>query len=244
MKSFSTHHLFYNSYYFQYPLLLYTSLVIEIKNCRYFVKYYCSSFYCKQATPNIVKNLYTSPCHHGFTFLEVLIALFILATGILGAVGIQITAQKGSFNAVQRTIATLYAQDIIAKMKSNSPELIILEKYEGVYDSNTLIIPAKRCNQVGNLCTAEERVANDLYELNKRLIGADVTRKNENVGGLIKGKACILHSNNKVTVHIVWRHQNITTNSSVAGSVENLKANCEIKNSSIYSQVVVTAFVY
>ena len=55
----------------------------------------------------------------GMTFIEVLVALLILVTGILGAVAMQATAKKGSFDAMQRSVASALAQDILERMRSN-----------------------------------------------------------------------------------------------------------------------------
>ena len=59
----------------------------------------------------------------GMTFIEVLIALVIMVTGILGAVAMQATAKKGSFDAMQRSLASSLAQDIIERMRSNNATL-------------------------------------------------------------------------------------------------------------------------
>ena len=56
------------------------------------------------------------------TFIEVLIALVILIMGILGAVAMQATAKKGSFDAMQRSVASALAQDIIERMRGNDEQ--------------------------------------------------------------------------------------------------------------------------
>ena len=65
----------------------------------------------------------------GMTFIEVLIALVIMVTGILGAVAMQATAKKGSFDAMQRALASALAQDIIERMRSN--DATTLANYAG-----------------------------------------------------------------------------------------------------------------
>ena len=55
--------------------------------------------------------------HQGMTLIEVMVALIILVLGILGAVGMQATAKQGSFDAMQRSIASSLAQDIVERMR-------------------------------------------------------------------------------------------------------------------------------
>ncbi|MDR1351173.1 MAG: type IV pilus modification protein PilV [Zoogloeaceae bacterium] len=58
----------------------------------------------------------------GFTLLEVLVAVVVLAIGILGLVGLQTSSLKQNQNAMARTIATEYANAIVDKMRSNPRE--------------------------------------------------------------------------------------------------------------------------
>lgn len=67
----------------------------------------------------------------GMTLIEVLVALVILVTGIFGAVAMQASAKKGSFDAMQRSVASALAQDIIERMRSNDSDVLILENYQG-----------------------------------------------------------------------------------------------------------------
>jgi type IV pilus assembly protein PilV len=55
----------------------------------------------------------------GFTLVEVLVALFILAIGLLGLAGLQIKGISGSKSALFNSQATVCAQDIIDRMSAN-----------------------------------------------------------------------------------------------------------------------------
>jgi len=52
----------------------------------------------------------------GFTLLEVLIAIVVLAVGLLGVAAMQVKALKSAHLAYQRSIATLAAQDAVEQL--------------------------------------------------------------------------------------------------------------------------------
>lgn len=56
----------------------------------------------------------------GFTLLEVLVATFILAIGLLGVASLQATSIRNNQSAYLRSQATILAYDIIERMRANS----------------------------------------------------------------------------------------------------------------------------
>lgn len=144
----------------------------------------------------------------GMTLLEVMVALFITVVGTLGAVALQASAKKGSFDSMQRSLATNLAEDIIERMRNNDRDT--LDAYEGTYGVTPMSVPALRCTaplvtSPITLCDPAEMVADDLYTWEQSLIGADALSGSKNVGGLIGGVACIEHNDNMVTVMISWQ---------------------------------------
>ena len=140
----------------------------------------------------------------GMTFIEVLIALVIMVTGILGAVAMQATAKQSSFDAMQRSLASSLAQDILERMRSNASAN--LNGYAGTYGANDPgAAPAPACNTSGTLCTPAQLMATDLHQWTQSLRGADVTLAGSNVGGLVDGRGCITEANNAVTITITWQ---------------------------------------
>lgn len=57
--------------------------------------------------------------HHGFTLLEVLIAIVVLSVGLLGLAGLQATGLRNNHQASLLTSATLQAYDIADRMRAN-----------------------------------------------------------------------------------------------------------------------------
>lgn len=143
----------------------------------------------------------------GMTFLEVLIALVIMVTGILGAVAMQVTAKQGSFDAMQRSLASSLAQDIIAKIRASDPTNLAAYVADD-YGVTLNDLPSLRCAQPNALCTPAQMVTNDIYEWELALVGGDVTSEGKNRGGLIGGQGCIFQNGNALTVVVSWQGRN------------------------------------
>lgn len=60
---------------------------------------------------------------NGFTLVEVLIAVLVMAIGLLGLAGLQLTALQQNTSASNRSIATMKAYEIADKMLANSGQL-------------------------------------------------------------------------------------------------------------------------
>ncbi|KXJ56596.1 MAG: hypothetical protein AXW17_03735 [Colwellia sp. Phe_37] len=156
-----------------------------------------------------MNNVFPRNFHHkftlnkGMTFIEVLIAVFILVTGILGAVAMQATAKKGSFDAMQRSVASALAQDIIERMRSNNSAA--LAGYAASNYGETLdAVPENRCNTLAGICSPAEMMINDKYEWEMSLMGADVVNDGSKLAGLTGVRGCISQVANAVTVVISW----------------------------------------
>lgn len=173
----------------------------------------------------------------GMTFLEVLIAVVIIVTGILGAVAMQATAKQASFDAMQRSIASSLAQDIIARMRVNAPLAnpnATLNQYVGADYGNSLNVPGNRCDTVPG-CGSANMISNDIYEWELALIGADVSSGTYSVGGLVGAEACITEVNNLYTVIISWQAK---------GEVADSSTNTCGASGDKRRQVVIRSFIY
>lgn len=56
----------------------------------------------------------------GFTLIEVLVAMFIVAFGLLGIVGTNLASLKLQADSANRSRAALHAQDILDRMRANA----------------------------------------------------------------------------------------------------------------------------
>lgn len=75
-------------------------------------------------TPTSSLKALARPAKHrfelGFNLLEVMIALLVLAVGLLGLTALQNFSLKATHQSYQRTQATILIQDIIDRMRANS----------------------------------------------------------------------------------------------------------------------------
>ncbi len=65
----------------------------------------------------------------GFTLIEVLIAVLVLSVGLLGLAGLQATSLRQNHGAYQRSLASLFADDLLDRMRANRSAAIA-----GAYD--------------------------------------------------------------------------------------------------------------
>jgi len=173
----------------------------------------------------------------GMTFIEVIIALVIIVIGILGAVALQATAKKSSFDAMQRSLASSLAQDMIARIRANN--VANLGGYARAdYGLSLDAPPAVDCNDANVPCNAVQIVAHDMYEWERALVGADVTKNRNAKGGLVYGRGCIFQNGNAMnamTVVVSWQGRNTFTDNTT-------NKNCGAASGK-RQQVVVQAFI-
>lgn len=106
---------------------------------------------------------------HGFTLIEVLIAVLVLSLGLLGLAGLQATSLKANTSAAARGQATLVAYDIIDRMRANRDAALA-----GAYDNALGTAPTSGgtdCQANGATCSANQMAAYDLNQW-KCLLGA------------------------------------------------------------------------
>ncbi len=73
-------------------------------------------------TPPRVREAARLQRQQGFTLVEVLIAVVVLSLGMLGLVGLQMTATRSNQSAYHRTQAALLAQDALERIRINADE--------------------------------------------------------------------------------------------------------------------------
>ncbi len=92
---------------------------------------------------------------HGFTLVEVLVAVSVFAIGLMGLAGLQLTAMKNNTSAHARTVATMLAQDIADRARANSS---VTYSYDG---TGALPSVTAACEQTAG-CTQQQMADTDI----------------------------------------------------------------------------------
>ena len=116
----------------------------------------------------------------GFTLVEILVAVFILALGLLGLSGLQVASLQNNHSAYLRSQATLLAYDMADRMRANMTAVTALD-----YDQPTATMNAN-CHSVSG-CTTTEMALHDMYEWSDP--GSPISVANLLPGGV--GMVCI-----------------------------------------------------
>jgi type IV pilus assembly protein PilV len=123
----------------------------------------------------------------GFTLIEVLVAILILALGLLGLAALQVTSLKNNQSAYTRSQATQLAYDMADRIRAN---VTVPSNY--IYTTTTVVTAPVGCaTTVG--CTAANMATNDLYEWRSNILS-----------GLPSGLGTISSTNGIYSIIITW----------------------------------------
>ena len=97
----------------------------------------------------------------GFSLIEVLVSVLIMAVGILGVAGMQVISLQQNRNALLRDQALQAGNDILDRMRANP-----LSTYSPVLITD---VPASNVNCVDNICDRNEMAEFDIAQWKCRL---------------------------------------------------------------------------
>jgi len=126
------------------------------------------------------------PGVRGFSMVEILVTIFILAIGLLGLAGLQATGLKNNQSAYLRTVAMQQAYDMADRIRANAAG-----KDAGDYDAISGIPSNPNCISSG--CTPTQMAQYDNYAWNT-----------DNASQLPSGKGTVTRSGNMFTVTLMW----------------------------------------
>lgn len=149
----------------------------------------------------------------GLGLIEVLIAALVFALGLLGLLGAQISAKKNGMEALQRSVATELARDLLERMRSNPRQLAAYRLDNTVAASAasaSLACGGSALSAGGALpCSPAGLAERDLAEWLQLLGGAATAATVDGVrgsfAGLLEPRACVVASAGRVSVAIAWR---------------------------------------
>ena len=116
----------------------------------------------------------------GFSLIEVLVTLVILAIGLLGVAGMQARLQQSEMEAYQRSQALLLLDDMASRLAAN-------RSAAAGYAAATAAAAA------GSACptSVATQLARDASEWCLALQGAGETSGSTNVGAMLGGRGCV-----------------------------------------------------
>lgn len=135
----------------------------------------------------------TTKMQRGFSMIEVLIALLILAIGLFGMASLMMTSMKSNQSASMRSQATWLAYDIFERMRLNSNVATSSTSY--VTAAATAAPNDPNCKSSG--CSTTNIAVQDLFEWKTQLVQAGLT-------------GSIARAGNAYTVSIFWQEDSST----------------------------------
>lgn len=99
----------------------------------------------------------------GFTLIEVLVAVVVLAFGLLGLAGLQTITLRNNQSAYYRSQATQLAYDMADRIRANSSDADNLAASTYVTINPNAASAQADCATVSTTCIASDMAKNDLY---------------------------------------------------------------------------------
>ncbi|MDO9617653.1 MAG: type IV pilus modification protein PilV [Pseudomonas sp.] len=139
---------------------------------------------------------------NGFTLIEVMIAMIILAVGLLGMASLTVRSQQSNESAYARSQASLLAYDIIERMRANKVAFSALEarKVSFATQSNAYAftsLPTCATPAAGTPATPAAQATKDLAEW--------CTALRNSLPSVNAGQTLIARTGNTYRVHLAWQ---------------------------------------
>lgn len=138
----------------------------------------------------------------GSSLIEILVAVFIFAAGLLGLASVQLVSLKNINNAQFHTLATIYAYDMGERMRSNQEAVLA-----GNYDNIAATVEDPSCST----CSAAEMAQLDGFHWNELIQSA------VNEGGLPEGRGTVTKVGSLYNISVTWKEQQRTDSGGQVG---------------------------
>ena len=145
---------------------------------------------------------------HGFSLLELLVALVVFSIGFLAVAGLQTVSKQANYESVQRTSASQIAQGLLEDIRMNGDAADIYRNAGEIGNGSFGNEPAPNCH-TGAECNSTQKAAHDLWFWEQILDGNLETNAGAGTGGLMLPTLCIdgpaVGGAGIYRVTIVWR---------------------------------------
>jgi type IV pilus assembly protein PilV len=150
----------------------------------------------------------------GFSMLEVLVSIVIVAVGLLGMAGLSARSTTAEYEAYQRAQALILLADMVDKINANRKAAgcyAITDPSSGspALGTGNALTPA--CDAYGTSVEQARAVA-DLIEWNNKLLGAAETQTGNAVGVMTGARGCVSFEapSNSYQISIAWQGMTAT----------------------------------
>lgn len=139
-----------------------------------------------------------APHQRGVTMIEVLLSIFILTVGMLGAASLQFRMQTAELEAYQRTQAVVLLQDMVARINANRKNAAdyVTATPLGTGGTPDCTAPASRAEQ-------------DQCAWHSALLGASETSGGTQIGAMTGARGCVENPvaamPRRVVVSVAWQ---------------------------------------
>jgi len=166
--------------------------------------------------------------HRGFTLLEVMISIAILAIGMLGLAGLNMVAIEHNHAAYLRSQAIIITQDIVERMKSN-PQAVNHRLFDNIDTDNISTLTDTSCLTDALGCNYQQLAQIDIMQWAQSItqINNDNTRHQlPKASATVQVNGATAHL---FTVKIQWRVKRLTKDINNVYARTNSQSNYEFK---------------
>lgn len=185
----------------------------------------------------------------GLTMIEVLVALVILSVGVLGVAGLQGISKRTNHQALQRTLATHLADEIIERIRANPTAAASYHTgTTSPLGGGTITAePSPDCGT--SACDSSQLATHDLWLWEQAIDGAAITAGGNSAGGLVNPQGCIDFTaeagkinTGQLTVILAW--EGMTDISDAASATGVTCGSVAAGSDASRRQLVVNTYVY
>jgi type IV pilus assembly protein PilV len=164
----------------------------------------------------------------GFSLLEVIITMAILAVGLLGLAGLQARALNAEADSFSRAQAIMLANDLVDRMNANLAEVKtstsaatgynqqssggVKVEFGTAYNNDCITVSNNTAALQATCCAAKSTtVARDLCEWDLALKGIGEASGTSKVGGMNGARACVFNTGTSgiFQIDVVWQGRDI-----------------------------------
>lgn len=127
---------------------------------------------------------------HGFSLLEMLVALVVFSIGLLAVAGLQTVSKQTNFEGLQRTAASQIANGLLEDIRMNGDAINIYRVSGTLGGGGKGGEPQPNCSS-GSECNAAQKAVHDLWFWEQVLDGNMETSAGLGTGGLMFPSLCV-----------------------------------------------------